>query len=347
MITATQIEVTLPSRRYHIHVICVAHSQPLILDSLAVFFQSRAFLTYDISTHLAQSALYGRQCVDACDYVLILIGDSYGTVQNTGFSQMHLSYFNAKARVKPMMALIKRHYDPDEVNPQLKAFTQIVEQQKSDVHYYDDNTDIKQLLDTAYAEMIKKPNLATGWVSARDIAAKTATNSVGSSNSQVRKMSIANKQTANSYTATDNVTTTIELKESFNIEYVAQAYEDGNLTDVTMTMSLTWQNVLQALGGMPAFFSSYGLQSQFNRLIASKAELDIKKLMPKVHAVARCQIIKSDLDKLQRLLVTANWIQIKNSGSEMRSTKELWSLTFCAKKLLEENQSSSRTYSES
>lgn len=328
----------MPSRRYHIHVICVAHSQPLILDSLAVFFQSRAFLTYDISTHLSQSALYGRQCVEACDYVLILIGDSYGAVQNTGFSQMHLSYFNAKARAKPMVVLIKRHYDSEEISQQLKAFTNVVEQQKNDVYHYDDNTNIKQLLNGAYADMIKRPNLSAEWVSVRDVVSKTDTDPLWRLSPQVNVPSATHKQTANSYEATDNITTTIELKDSFDIEYNAQAYEDGNLTDVSMTMSLTWQNVLLALGVLPAFFSSYGLQSQFNRLITSKAELDIKQLMPKVHAVSRCQIIKRDLDKLQRTLVAANWIQIKNSGSEMRSTKELWSLTFYAKKLLEEYQ---------
>lgn len=337
----------MPNRRYHIHVICVAHSQPLILDSLAVFFQSRAFLTYDISTHLSQSALYGRQCVDACDYVLLVIGDSYGAVQNTGFSQMHLSYFNAKARVKPMMALIKRHFEPEEVSQPLKAFIRIVEQQKNEVRYYDDNTDIQQLLDSTHAEMINKSSLAAGWLNTKTIASKTTTNSIAKANSQASRVGRVDKQTANSFEATDSVTTTLDLTESFAIEYSAQAYEEGNLTDVLMTMSITWQNILLALGGLPAYFSSYGLQSQFNRLIASKAEQDIKRLMPKVHAVARCQIIKSDLDKLQRLLVAANWIQIKTSGSEMRSTKELWSLTFYAKRLLAENNSSSPLHQKS
>ncbi len=337
----------MPSRRYHIHVICVAHSQPLVLDSIAVFFQSRAFLTYDTATHLTQSALYGRQCIETCDYVLILIGDSYGAIQNTGFSQMHLSYLNAKARIKPMLALIKRHYDTDQVSEQLKAFTDIVEQQKSDVHYYDDNTDIQQLLSTVYVSMIKTPNLAASWVSTRDIEAKTGINLDGNLNSMRTNTATSQQPTMNnhsidSYSATDNLTTTLALEDTFDIEYSAQAYEDGNLTDIAMTMSLTWRDILKALSFMPAVFSSYGLQSQFNRLIASKAESDIKEFMPKVHAVARCQIIKSDLDKLQRLLIAANWIQIKNSGSEMRSTKELWSLTFHAQRLLKENKIGSR-----
>jgi len=327
----------LTNRRYHIHVICVAHSQPLILDSLAIFFQSRAFLTYDLSTHLSQSALYGRQCVDACDYVLMVIGDSYGAVQNTGFSQMHLSYFNAKARIKPMVTLIKRHYDPDVISESLKGFIRMVEQKNNQVHYYDDNTDVKQLLSSMHDNMIEKSNVSPGWLNAKDLDSNTAANNYGGLNPQASHLASARRQTNNRYEASDSITTTIELSEAFDIEYSAQAYEDGNLTDVMMTMSLTWQNVLLALGGMPAVFSSYGLQSQFNRLIAAKAERDIKRLMPKVHAVARCQIIKSDLDKLQRLLVAANWIQIKSAGSGVRSTKELWSLTFYAKKLLAEN----------
>lgn len=330
----------MTNRRYHIHVICVAHSQPLILDGLAVFFQSRAFLTYDLSTHLSQSALYGRQCVDACDYVLLVIGDSYGAVQNTGFSQMHLSYFNAKARVKPMIALIKRHYDTDELSESLKSFVRMVEQKNNEVYYYDDNTDVKQLLSSMHDNMIEKSKVSPGWLNVKDLASKTAASNYGCLTPQASHLATARHQTSNSFEASDSITTALELSESFDIEYSAQAYEDGNLTDVVMTMSLTWRNILFALGGMPAFFSSYGLQSQFNRVIASKAESDIKRLMPKVHAVSRCQIIKSDLDKLQRLLVAANWIQIKNSGSGMRSTKELWSLTFYAKKLLAENKTS-------
>jgi len=272
----------------------------------------------------------------------MVIGDSYGAVQNTGFSQMHLSYFNAKARIKPMMTLIKRHYDPDVVSESLKGFIRMVEQKNNQVHYYDDNTDIKQLLHNIHADMIEKSNLAPKWIKVRDLDSSTAANTQGNLNPQASHLASARRQTNNRYEASDRVTTTIELSAAFDIEYSAQAYEDGNLTDVMMTMSLTWQDVLLALGGLPAVFSSYGLQSQFNRLIAAKAERDIKRLMPKVHAVARCQIIKSDLDKLQRLLVAANWIQIKSAGSGVRSTKELWSLTFYAKKLLAENKANDK-----
>nr|WP_238060342.1 hypothetical protein [Psychrobacter sp. Ps5] len=90
--------------------------------------------------------------------------------------------------------------------------------------------------------------------------------------------------------------------------------------------------MLIALIKIPATFSSYGLQSAINRLIAVKAETDIKKDMPNVHAVARCQISQDDLNQLQRQLVAANWIQLTTYGT--RVSQELWKLTFYAKGLL-------------
>ncbi len=125
------------------------------------------------------------------------------------------------------------------------------------------------------------------------------------------------------------------LTDTFEIQYKAQAYEGGNLTDVTRPMRLSWQEVLIALIKIPATFSSYGLQSAINRLIAVKAETDIKNDMPNVHAVARCQIYQDDLNQLQRQLVAANWIQLTTYGT--RVSQELWKLTFYAKSLLTDN----------
>lgn len=92
---------------------------------------------------------------------------------------------------------------------------------------------------------------------------------------------------------------------------------------------------------IPATFSSYGLQSAINRLIASKAEHDIKQEMPNVHAVARCQIAQNDLNHLQRQLVAANWIQLTTYGT--RVSQELWKLTFYAQNLLKNKQSTVQT----
>jgi hypothetical protein len=343
----------VPKRRYHIHVVCAANDQPLVVDRMAIFFQSRAFLTYDVSSKLPQAALHGRQCIEACDYAVVVIGDNYGATHNTGVSQMHLSYLSAKAKLKPMLILIKTHQEDTNVSRHLQDFTRLVEQQASNIYYYDDSTNIDQLLTYAYNDMIERYP-ATGWVRANAVVdTQTSANASSQSTriSSTALSSIITSSPSSSYRSTaakrahndapaevnfDSITQPLTLTDTFDFQYSAQAYEGGNLTDVTMGLSCQWQEILQALIKIPVAFSSYGLQSSINRLITSKAERDIKQRMPDVHAVSRCQIAQNDLVKLQRFLVAANWIQLTASGA--RSSQELWKLTFYAKKLFENSK---------
>lgn len=338
----------MQNRRYHVHIICVAHEQPLVLDGLAVFFQSRAFLTYDVSPRLPQASLYGRQSIDACDYAIVVIGDSYGTTQNLGVSQMHLSYLSARAKLKPMFVLVRSQNRTADMGRQLHDFTRLVEQQVEDIYYYDDNTNIDELLKIAYDNAVAKLNVISSWTKKDRNVKDSITQSQVTQRDSVSKSSILPNVSRNpdndnklisqpdeSIDATDNITQSIDLSEKFDMQYSAQAYEGGNLTDITMSTSLTWEQILHALARMPGAFSNHGLQGCLNRLITIKADKDIKKMMPNVHAVSRCQIAQNDLNKLQSLLVAANWIQLTASGA--RTSQELWKLTFYAKKIFKES----------
>ena len=337
----------MPNRRYHIHVICADNDQLLALDSLAIFFQARAFLTYDVSSKLPKASLYGRQCIDACDYALMIVGDSYGTVQKTGVSQMHLSYLNAKAKLKPLIILIKNHHQDANISRQLQEFIKLVIRQDNQLYYYNTEEDVEQLLVQAYYNTLSNHKVSGGWArgdeeqiefSKRTISERFA--DLLSPNKNIKKEDYVENdiQADEKESGTDNETVTdsmikpIGLSETFDIHYSAHAYEGGNLTDVTRVMTLTWREVLVILMKIPTSFSSYGLQSVINRLIASKAEQDIKQDMPNVHAVSRCQIFQDDLNKIQRKLIGANWIQLTTYGT--RVSQELWKLTFYAKSLL-------------
>ncbi|WP_352309387.1 DUF4062 domain-containing protein [Psychrobacter sp. W2-37-MNA-CIBAN-0211] len=333
----------MPNRRYHIHVICADNDQLLVLDSLAVFFQARAFLTYDVSSKLPKASLYGRQCIDACDYALMVVGDSYGTVQNTGVSQMHLSYLNAKAKLKPLLILVKKHHQGADISRQLQEFINTVTQQAKHVHYYDADTDIEQLLIQAYHNMVIHYSVKDVWLKVSEESIRLIKQASPDSIISRPPMNTPLKQNSGVVDGgvADSVSKPIVLTDTFSIQYSAQAYAGGNLTDVTRSMTLSWQEVLCTLMKIPATFSSYGLQSAMNRLIASKAEHDIKQEMPNVHAVARCQISQKDLNHLQRQLVAANWIQLTTYGT--RVSQELWKLTFYAQNLLKNKQPAIRT----
>ena len=329
----------MPNRRYHIHVICAANDQLLLLEEIAVFFQSRAFLTYDVSSQLSKATLYSRQCIDACDYTMVIVGDSYGMTHKTGVSQMHLSYLSAKAKLKPMLILIKTQNEEFSVSRQLQDFMRLVEQQANRVYYYDEDTNIEQLLTYAYDNMVDK-HPSAGWVQANPTNATVSKpiitpryQPIPMHNSVVSKGVSDHPAPPPSF---DTVTEALALDEQVTLEYTAQAYEGGNLTDVTMTLKVTWCDILAALVKIPSAFSRYGLQNCINSLITPQAEIDVKRLMPKVHAVSRCQILSDDLVKLQRSMVKANWIELMPSGS--RTTKELWKLTFYAKKQFQDSQ---------
>lgn len=367
------IEVTLSNCRYHIHVICTAHDQSLVLDSLAIFFQKIAFLTYDVGNQISQASFYSRQNIEICDYIIVVVGDNYGASRHVMVSQMHLSYLGAKAKNKPMMTLIKTRDEEIQVSWQLQDFTRLVERQSNHIYYYDSSTDISQLLSYANNEMLEKYEIAASWArkSAVEIGHSNNLQSIVNENRASFKrpakitsshtestdksaffkpLNFENDQASNSIDdpihrcegynrdarqnpETDNLTTPILLSETITIEYSAQAYEGGNLSDVRLSTELTWQQILGTLAKIPLAFSNYGLQSGLNRLIADKAELEIKNLMPNVHAVARYKIAEQDLFRLQQLLVAANWIEIV--ASTTRINQQLWKLTFYAKNLLE------------
>ena len=382
--------------RYHIHVICTAHDQSLVLDSVAIFFQKTAFLTYDVGNQISQASFYSRQNIEICDYIIVVVGDDYGASRNVMVSQMHLSYLGAKAKNKPMMTLVKTRDEEIQVSWQLQDFTRLVERQSNHIYYYDSSTDISQLLSYANNEMLEKYEIAASWIKKSSINTvySNSLQDIGNENSTTLKSLSKNSsshsastdkralakilnsdtnQTLNKIddpvygqdtykyeaynhdtsnqgtynhdtynngtvenTDTDRLTMPIVLSETITIEYSAQAYEGGNLSDVKFSTALTWQQILVALAKIPLAFSSYGLQSSLNRLIADKAELEIKDSMPNVHAVARYKISESDLVRLQQSLVAANWIQIVTSNT--RTTQQLWKMTFYAKHLFETQQ---------
>ncbi|MGO2387119.1 MAG: DUF4062 domain-containing protein, partial [Psychrobacter sp.] len=257
-----------------------------------------------------------------------------------GVSQMHLSYLNAKAKLKPLLVLVKNHSQDAVISRQLQEFIKLVTKQDNQLHYYDTEEDIEPLLVQAHYNAVANNKMVGGWVRANDEESTISKKVVHEKPVDVllRTTKVEKNSPDDEDFISDKVSEPLELTEFFEIQYSAQAYEGGNLTDVTRSLTLSWHEILMTLTRIPSTFSSYGLQNAINRLITSKAEIDIKKEMPNVHAVSRCQISQADINNLQRKLVGANWIQLMTYGT--RVSQELWKLTFYAKNLLQNNTSS-------
>ena len=197
------IGVTLSNSRYHIHVICAAHDQSLVLDSLAIFFQKVAFLTYDVGNQISQASFYSRQSIEVCDYIIVVVGDDYGASRNVMVSQMHLSYLGAKAKNKPMITLIKTRDEETKVSWQLQDFTRLVERQSNHIYYYNSSTDIGQLLSYANNEMLASHKIAASWAMKSDIDTGYSNHSQNIVNESSKPFKHPSKNTSSHSKSTD------------------------------------------------------------------------------------------------------------------------------------------------
>lgn len=338
----------MPNRRYHIHVICAANDQVAVLDRLAIFFEQKAFLTKEINSHDLDAVNYSRRCIESCDFVLVLVGDSYGDTNTTGVSQLHLSYLNARTKNKPMLTLLKSHLEDSGITRQLRDFIRLIEQQQvTEIYYYDAQTDMPQLLDYAYTEMLQRHRQAgIGWVRANQSIETALQQTVSQPYHDTASIpatiqntlvegSEAEKNSNGAATLGVNIDPRANPDMTFLVNYTAHAFEGGNLTEVSLKAPLSWRDIITMLAQTATIFSAHGLQRSMNDLVSAHAKDSIKKSMPKAHAVSRCQVMPADLQWIQSQLSQAGWVE--PVASSARLSRELWQLTSDAKLLVSDD----------
>lgn len=327
----------MPDHRYHIHVACTSDVSSELLDTLALFFEQQAFLTYDLSNRHRQAASYSHRCIEKCDYVLLLITDSYGELNHTGVSQLHLSYAYARTKRKPLLVLIKEQPKSVELPQKLNDFIKLVTQHATYIHYFDEQTDLSVLLAKAYYDL--KTNFPRiGWrhADSHDEGELTPNRMPQTNTSSLLPPKRRVTQAPKSLTAMSaNDQIEIDLNQAITLQYSAHAYAQGNLSEVNMVAYVRWHTILEALLNTPMPFSRYGLHRCLNSLVSQSAEQGIKGSMPQVHAVSRCQVMATDLEKVQKTLLYANLITLVPTS--MRQFREMWVVTTEAKDLVKKS----------
>lgn len=353
--------------RYHIHVACSPGIAPELLDGLTTFFEQTAFLTFDLLDDPQQSAAYSHRCIERCDYVLIIIEDSYGQRNNAGVSQLHLSYAYARSKNKPMEVLVKTHLDTEHPpKQQLSDFIGLIEKDIDHLHYFNDQVEMVAQLTGVY-EALVKGHAGLGWVRGLDaieIAAQQSNLALPLSKSvklndihanfnkniginmealKAGKTAIApvininldpeQKEGAQETSMlSDTPLQDVSLEDTVTLRYSAHAYEAGNLSVVDMSVEVSWREILTQLVGIPMPFSAHSLQRCLNEVVFEPAERDIKDKMTGVHAVARCKVISADITWVQTTLEHMGWI---NPTPKLhRHSRKMWSITERAQSLI-------------
>lgn len=338
------------THRHHIHLICDPNDSSLydLKDKLAVFFEQRAFLTQDLHTVGAESSGYSWRCINNCNFVFLLIGKSYGALTNTGVSQLHISYLNAKTKGKPLVGLILSAEQTADRSRQMNDFIAVVTAQVGQLHHINQTTDTAVLLTDIYHTLANGATSPIGFpqVSAKSVIpiAKPTNNTTDNipkptdsfrpiapkflerePKASIPKIAYEHTLTPLTNNAHPN------LKDQVLLKCTAHAFKGGTLIEVGYIAATTWQAILIALIKTGMSFSIQGLWRILNDIVAPQAMPVVRLSHPDVHAISRCQATKADVMWVQEQLLSADWI---SRSPNTINAKEAWRPTETAKTLL-------------
>ncbi|MDO5651123.1 MAG: hypothetical protein Q4G13_03165 [Moraxella sp.] len=319
------------NRRHHIHLICDSEDTSLFLarDKIAVFFEQRAFFTRDLLLSSPDSANYSWRCINNCDYVIMLIGRSYGKVNASGVSQLHVSYLNAKTKNKPVIALIRRELGS--VDRKLTDLMHLIERQLEHTYHFDDEDDFMELFDKVYSNLVTHYP-TNGWIGKNALEASLQAEAVITQSTQ---NSPSNNKISSMLNSGDKATSRIQLAPSLQDELMVScsvhAYRGGNLSEMAFMASIRWQQLLLSLASSSIPFTQQSLWRKLNELVTPQALPSVQRNDASIHAVSRCQVGKSDMLWVKNELLAANWI------APTEPNKDLWLATETAKKLVQQS----------
>lgn len=338
----------MPTRqRYHIHVCLVRNEHPEFENALQLALSDDYFLTWDLIAHPNTFIEYSRQQIDRCDYLLFVLGNSYGHISLSGVSLLHLSYIYAATKRKPMIALIKTQTGNVTFTRQRLDLANLMQKDQGErvIYFHRTQDAIDEGQKALKTLIINHPQV--GWTRAKysasndnvilpkpidmsldkpdSLFAPIATPSVytpsGVSTPAIGGLNVdASGQSAGSAPAELSA---IAPDVSILVNFSAHAYQDGNLQDIMAAHTFTWGEIIDLLKPLNAPFSSDMMQRRLSESLKPAALAEASKTMPNVHAVSRCQINAVDFQWIKKQLVDNKWLL---PARDNRSTREFWTI---------------------
>ena len=150
-------------------------------------------------------------------------------------------------------------------------------------------------------------------------------NTASSQKQKAKSQAELEKQLLAELSASQPDTEMVLIDDELSVDYFAHAYQDGNLKEVSLTDVLTWRQILMVLSKLNQPFTTDTMARCLNTVVSKLAVEHVASIMPKAHAVSRCQVKKSVLRYILQQLSDNQWL--RQSLSSQSSTRELWQLT--------------------
>lgn len=320
-------------KRYHVFMSTTGADMQAERQVLSQTLVSQGFFSWGLEARTPLTTAFARRQIDDCDYFILLLGSRYGELSASGVSYLHLEYIYAVTKQKPILVLL--HETPDaravelqepdqEGRLKFQDFRRLLQRERDMVVTYRDGRDLEMALRHAMPQLTARYP-AQGWVRPN----QNQVQQLQDENEQLRQKLIQLESQKNQFGSTDQ-SSAIELpqvqgEDEYLFDYKVHAYQDGNFRELRPQRHMFWNDILAVLGPSfsPASPEDYFARAM-NEYLNSTALQDVREVMPRAHAVARCQINVRALHAIKMQLKYNGWIAPVGRDDRQRI---LWELT--------------------
>ncbi|CAM4227742.1 DUF4062 domain-containing protein [Acinetobacter pragensis] len=305
---------------------------------LAQTLVGMGFFSWGLEQRTPLSTAFARRQIDDCDYVVILLGSSYGEQSVSGVGYMHLEYIYAVTKQKPIIVFM--HDDPaareaslhdgkPELREKFQEFRKLLQHENDQVFAYRSLRDLEMAVRFNMPQMLERYPVQ-GWV--RPQNTQVLQDEIDRLKNKLEQLETeSGKREVDPFLSLPKVS----MHEFFSFEYRMHAYQDGNFKELKIQKKMTWAQLLAVLGSTfihptPEEFFSKRMNEYLNETGLQDARME----MPRAHAVARAQMNIRALHSIKMQMRQNEWII--QSGRDDRQ-RMLWQVTAKAQKLMESN----------
>ena len=240
-----------------------------------------------------------REAIDKCDIYILLVGDSYGIISDSGESFIHREAVYAKSKQKTVIALLK--------NAELKGLTDTSVQRLKSLHrlmmsgtfkYWSTKEDILLLARQVLRDHLK-PQFKVG----------------------AKKENIAESQKMQ-----QAITDTLFKMDPYPLKFTGKVFAHGNCHDVELSIDMTWENAFFSIGTMMTSpVTEDRMRSALQAYIEEAYQSQFLDKVPDGHAVGDVKCNEIEFQRLKAYLKGAGVIE--NVASEQSGLRNYWQLT--------------------
>ncbi|WP_119393995.1 DUF4062 domain-containing protein [Salinibius halmophilus] len=261
--------------------------------------------------------LNSQQLRDA-DYVIVLMGGSYGAITETGVGHVHRLFSQAIALNKPVVSLIKMDSQEDATDPvdAMRAKNFLAQLQRQPHEYYADVQTYREAASRAVERMLSQAP-ARGWQPVGATNASELSQEVERQRLEIDKLRRdLQAMTAKSFEAwlDEDVMSSTQV-----LNFSVKKYQDGNVSTIRETVTVTGEQLLTTLApAMATPATDAHIYVGFCERLLERLLNQLKVRFPDAHAFLQLKVVSEDFDKVRAWGYTLNLME--NSDGRWRLT---------------------------